>query len=90
MGFLKNLFGDKKGKPGFDKNPSFTIWVKDEHPNEMFLMALLVRMRMEHPEAMSDEIKDMLDDKIPHDLQYKITRNHAEAKTYVEFIFIRR
>lgn len=90
MNFFKNLFGNQKGKPGTSTNPSFTIWVKDENPNEMFLMALLVRMRMEHPEAMSDEIKDMLDDKIPHDLQYKITRNHAEGKTYVEFIFIRR
>lgn len=75
-------------RPG--KSPSFTIWVKDENPEEMFLMALLVRMRAEHPEMMSQEIKDMLDDKIPYDLQYKTTRNYSEGKTYVEFIFNRK
>jgi uncharacterized membrane protein YhaH (DUF805 family) len=75
-------------RPG--TSSSFTIWVKDENPEEMFLMALLVRMRNEHPEMMSQEIKDMLDNKIPYNLQYKTTRNRTEGRTYVEFIFNRK
>ena len=82
--------GGKKGEPGSGTKSSFTIWVKDENPNEMYLLALLLRMKNEHPEMMSDEIKDMINNKIPHDLQYKITRNHSEGRTYVEFIFTRR
>ena len=90
MSFLSDLFSGKKKKPGSGKKTSITIWVKDENPQEMFLLGLLFRMRLENPEAMPAEIRDMLDEKIPYDLQYKFTRNHQEARTYVEFIFTRR
>jgi len=82
--------GGKKREPGSGTKRSFTLWVKDENPSEHYMLALLFRTKNEHPEMMSDEIKDMINNKIPHDLQYKITRNHSEGRTYVEFIFTRR
>lgn len=80
----------KQSEPASGRTSTFTIWVKDENPNEMFLLALLMRIKAEHPEKMPADIKDMLDDKIPHDLQYRTTRNYAEGRTYVDFIFTRR
>jgi hypothetical protein len=90
MDFLKNFFNPNKAKTRSNKKHIFTLWVKDENPNETYLLALLFRIRHEHPENVSKEIRDMLDNKIPHDLQYKFTRNHMEGKTYVDFIFTPR
>ena len=56
---------ERKAVPGQESR--LTMWVKDENPDKMYLIGLLLRIRAEHPETMSDEIKDMLDNKIPYD-----------------------
>ena len=57
----KSLQDESKG------NPSITIWVRDQNPDEILLTTLLVRFNDEKPGQLPQIIRDMLNNKIPLD-----------------------
>lgn len=64
----------------------FTIWVKEENPNEMFLLSLLKKICRTQPNSVPAEFRKFGETTdFPSNLSYRTWRSQSEARTYVEF-----
>ena len=78
------LFGKKSGK----NNPSVTIWVRDNNPDEILLTTLLIRLNSENPEQLPQAVRDMLDKKTSYkNIRFKKQPNPTKGGTNVTCIF---
>jgi hypothetical protein len=96
MGFISRLIGkgDKEESPKkslqgkSQGNPSITIWVRDQNPDEILLTTLLIRLNSENPTQIPQDIRDRLDKKIPYkNIRFIKKPNVSKGGTNVTCIF---
>lgn len=64
---------------------TFTIWVKDPNPTQMYLTALLLRICREQPGEVPEEFRKFAGGDHSLNLSFQIKPNRTDGKTYVEF-----
>jgi hypothetical protein len=62
---------------------TFTLWVRDTNPNQMYLMALLMRVCREHPSDVPAEFKAYVDGNRARELAYRTSPNSSKGGTDV-------
>lgn len=94
MSLLSRLTGKGKNKGSVKgqgrsskENPSITILVKNQNPDEVLLTTLLIRLKDENPDQVPQVIRDMLDNKIPYKNIHFKKKPHPAGGTYVTCIF---
>jgi hypothetical protein len=73
-----------------NENPSITIWVRDNNPDEILLTTFLLRLNRERPDQLPEPIKDMLDKQVSYKrIHFHTVSNMTKGGTNVTCTFER-